>query len=105
MNSRRRVNSAVMRLFPSIQNRFLRWVLRCAGIGLLIGMLYGVVFSALSASPKAFLLIPLQVGFSLVLACIFWPAASRVRIHPQSRFIRIVEGTVHGAIIGAIMLM
>ncbi len=94
-----------MRLFPSIRNRFLRWLLRCAGIGLLIGTLYGVVFSSLSASPKAFLFIPLDVGFALILGCIFWPIASHVRIYPQSRFVRIVEGTVHGAIIGALMLM
>jgi hypothetical protein len=80
-------------------------LLRCAGIGLLIGTLYGVVFSSLSASPKALLFIPLDVGFSIVLGCIFWPIASRVRIQAQSRFVRIVEGTVHGAIIGALMLM
>ena len=94
-----------MRLFPSIQNRFLRWLLRCAGIGVLIGTLYGVVFFSLSASRKAFLFIPLDVGFSIVLGCLFWPIASRVRIHPQSRFVRIVEGAVHGAIIGALMLI
>ena len=94
-----------MRLFPSVRNRFLRWLLRCAGIGLFIGTLYGVVFSSLSASAKPFLLIPLDVGFSLLLACVFWPIASRVRVHRQSRLVRIVEGTVHGAIIGALMLM
>jgi hypothetical protein len=91
--------------FSSIRNRFLRWFLRCAWIGLIIGTLYGIVFASLSASPKALLLIPLDFGFSLVLACIFWPVASRLRIYPQSRFVRIVEGTLHGAIIGAIMLM
>src|SRR5207237_1366856 len=91
-------NTYVMR-FSSIRNGFLRWFLRCALIGLIIGTLYGIAFASLSASPKAFLLIPLDVGFSLVLACIFWPVASRVRIYPQSRFVRIVEGTLHGAMI------
>jgi uncharacterized membrane protein YccC len=86
-------------------NRFVKWSTRCASIELIIGTLVGVVFGLLATSAKPFPLIPLDVVFALLLGCVFWPVASRVRIHPQSRFVRIIEGTLHGAIIGAIMLM
>ena len=86
-------------------NGFVKWLVRCASIGLIIGTLFGIVFGLLATSARPFLLIPLDVAFALLLGCVFWPVASRIRIHPQSRFVRIIEGTVHGAIIGAIMLM
>ena len=93
-----------MRLFSSIRNRFLKWLLRCAAMGLLIGTLYGIVF-LLFAVPKALLIIPLVVGLSVPLACISWPAASLAQKYPKSRLARILEGAVHGVVVGALMLM
>jgi prepilin signal peptidase PulO-like enzyme (type II secretory pathway) len=86
-------------------NRFVKWLVRCGSIGLSIGTLFGLIFVLLSTSVRALMLIPMDTGFALLLGCLSWPLASRIMAHPKSRLIRIVEGTLYGAVIGATILM
>jgi uncharacterized membrane protein YraQ (UPF0718 family) len=86
-------------------NRFAKWLIRCGSVGFIIGTLFGFVFVLLSTSIRPLMLIPLDTGFALVLGCLSWPLASRIMFHPKSRLIRIVEGALYGAVIGATILM
>ena len=86
-------------------NRFVKWLVRCGSVGLIIGTLFSFVFVLLSTSLWPLMLIPMETGFALLLGCLSWPLASRIMVHPKSRLIRIVEGTLYGAVIGATILM
>jgi prepilin signal peptidase PulO-like enzyme (type II secretory pathway) len=86
-------------------NRFVKWLVRCGSIGLSIGTLFALFFVFLNTSIGALIIIPIDAGFALLLGCLSWPLASRIMVHPKSRLIRIAEGTLYGAVIGATILM
>jgi len=85
--------------------RFASWLKRFAFMGLIIGTVVGLAFTIVTTSLTPFTLIPLNVGFSLVLACISWPLAARITASHESRLIRIMEAALYGGITGAIVLM
>ena len=74
-------------------------------IGLVIGTLTGVIFAILTSSLRPLLLIPIDIGFGLLLGSIVGLVIRLLNAGRERQVNKIITGAIYGMMIGAIILM